>query len=439
MKRILAFILFVALLVAAAVWLADRPGEVTIHWQGWRVDTTVPVLAGVVLALVAVLDFVLRVVRLLVEGPRRLLARRRAKRTRLGYQALSDGLAAVASGDTRRAGKLARRADKLLQDRTLTGLLTAQAAELSGDQREARGRFEDMVNRPETAYLGLKGLLDLSLKAGDRAAALDYARRAWALNPGAEGLADTLFDLQARTGQWAEAELTLAQARKSGAITGWRQLHLQALSLLERAHAAEAAGDAAEGSKLALKAHQTDPGMVPAAATAARLLHRQGKERKAAAVIETTFTVAPHPDLVAAWIALAPAETPLQRVKRMERLVKANRDAAEGHLALAEAALAARLWGQARTHLEAAQSSGRAYALLARVEREERQDEAAAQSWEAKAASTAPQPVWQCQSCGTIAAQWSACCPECGTVDGLAWKVPNGAGTAVARSEVAHR
>lgn len=426
LRRLFLFLAVTALVVAAAVWLADRPGAVTMHWQGWRVDTSVPVLAVVLLLVLGVAAAALRLVRWVVSAPARLLAARQARQMRDGYRALSDGLAAVAVGDRQAAGKLARRADRLLADHSLTGLLTARAAELAGDAGEAERRLQAMVARPETAFLGLSGLTTLALQQGDRAAALDTARRAWANYPGAaDGLAATLFDLQAGAGQWAEAELTLFEAKKRGALGGADLLHRRALALTERAAAAGRDGDAAAAARLALEAHRADPMFVPAAVAAAGLLHRIGRARKAAAVIKSAWRCAPHPALVEAWIGLAPAETPLARVKRLERLVRANPDAADGHVALARAALAARLWGLARTHLDSAVTlhpGAAAFTLLARLERDERHDEPAAASWTAKAEAAPPDPAWRCGACSAVAAAWSVACPACGAIDTVTWR-----------------
>ncbi|CAA7616387.1 heme biosynthesis protein HemY [Magnetospirillum sp. UT-4] len=426
-RRLLGFVLVLAVLVAAAVWLADRPGAVTIHWLGWRVDTSVPVLIAAILAAVLAVAGVLKAVRAVLAAPGRLLAARRGRRTRDGYRALSDGLAAVAAGDRKAARKLSHRADRLLADQSLTGLLAAQAAELSGDVAEAERRFGAMTARQETAFLGLKGSMELALKRGDRDQALDFARRAWALGQPADGLAATLFQLQARAGQWAEAEATLDEAKKRDCLSGADLLHYRALALHERSVLAEAEGRADEALAAAVKAHQADPMLVAAAVRAARLLHRAGKERKAAQAIITTWQAAPHPALVEAMVALAPAETPLQRVKRIDRLVKANPDAVDGHVALAEAALAARLWGQARTHLALAvekRPTAGTYVLLARLEREEGRDEAAAQAWLGHVAGAPPEPAWLCSACGKGTDGWAVSCPHCHALDSLDWRQP---------------
>lgn len=424
MRRLLAFLLVTALAVAGAVWLADRPGEVVIRWQGWRIDTSVPMLLATLVVLMAVVTLVGRLGRLVFGAPGRILAARRAKRTRRGYVALSDGLAAVATGDSRQAAKLARRADKLLQDTAVTGLLTLQAAQMSGDAESLRTRRQAMTERPETAFLGFKGLMEQALKDGERAQARDHAARAFALQPAAEGLAATLFALQLEAGHWAEAELTLSSARRHSALAGAALDRCRALVLFARAQAAETAGDAEAALSLAVEARDRDPGFGPAVALAARLYGRKGKTRKAESLILSAFRVAPHPDLVTLWRDLVPAAAPLERVKRLARLVEANPNAPDGHLALAEAALAAKLWGQARTHLETALAQRptlRLLTLLARLERDERKDEAAARAWMAKAGEAGPEPTWHCAACGHAAADYSVSCPACHAAGRLEW------------------
>src|SRR3546814_2760390 len=64
-------------------------------------------------------------------------------------------------------------------------LLSAQAAQLNGDETAARRYFEAMLEKDDTAFLGIRGLLTQALKAGDDAEALRLARRAHRLRPDA--------------------------------------------------------------------------------------------------------------------------------------------------------------------------------------------------------------------------------------------------------------
>ncbi len=60
----------------------------------------------------------------------------------------------------------------LLAEPPLTLLLSAQAAQLNGDEQAARRYFTAMLDRAETEFLGLRGLVMQALRGGDEAAAL---------------------------------------------------------------------------------------------------------------------------------------------------------------------------------------------------------------------------------------------------------------------------
>ncbi|MBW7851833.1 MAG: heme biosynthesis protein HemY [Rhodospirillales bacterium] len=427
MLRLLIYLVTLAILIAAAVWLADRPGAVAVDWLGWRIETSVPVLLIGLFLVVVLFSAVIRFWRLVVGLPGRLAERRREKRRRQGYLALTDGLAAVAAGDAGRARKNARRADGLLNDPPLTLLLSAQAAQLSGDADAAKNHFARLVERPETEFLGLRGLLTQALRAGDQAAALDYARRAHAVNPDAGWLTATLFDLQARAGLWGEAAQTLRDAAKRHVFPPEDAARKRAIVAYERAGQAQAAGDRREALRQARQAHEADPAFPAAAVRLAELLMAEGKERKAATALADTWRVAPHPDVMAAHLGLSPADDALRRLQRAEKLAAANPDHPESHLAVGEQALRAKLWGQARAHLTAAaeaRPTARVYRLLAEVEEAEGGDAAAVRDWLAKAAAAAPDPIWLCRQCGGVAPRWSSLCPTCHALDGIAWSDP---------------
>ena len=159
MLRATGVFLLLAATMLGVAWFAERPGAVSIVWQGWRLDTSLGVLvAAVILAALAV-AWLYRLWRSLVRAPRDFGRWRRERRRRRGYVALTQGLVAVAGGDPREALKHARRADVLLNEPPLTMLLSAQAAQLAGDESAAERQFNDMLTRPETEFLGLRGLL----------------------------------------------------------------------------------------------------------------------------------------------------------------------------------------------------------------------------------------------------------------------------------------
>src|SRR3978361_1733087 len=99
-------IVFLALLAAAALglsWLADRPGEIVLTWQGLRIETSLLVGLAALLAAFVVLLVVWSLLRFVFRLPALVALTTRARRRARGYAALSRGMIAAAAGDSRYA------------------------------------------------------------------------------------------------------------------------------------------------------------------------------------------------------------------------------------------------------------------------------------------------------------------------------------------------
>lgn len=426
MRGTLWFLFKLAVLVAAAVWVADRPGQVSLDWLGWRIDTTVGVLLAAVLLLVVVTAVLYRLWGLVVGSPRRMRARRGERQRLKGYRALTQGMVAVAAGDAEEAKRQARIAHGLLPEPPLTLLLAAQAAQLSGDETAARRYFTAMLDRPETAFLGLRGLLNQALAKGDTAEALKLATRAHAERPDAGWAAKALLDLELKQGEWISARRTVKAVEKLKAIGGADSRRIEGVTLVEQARLEP---EPVRATALARDAAKLLPEFVPALAIEARALARAGRARDAEKVIEKAWGRGlAHPTLAAAYAAIRPGETALERARRFEKLASTRPDHAESRLALAETAVAAGLWGSARKALEAIEAvmkdapSARLCRLMARLEEGEHGDLARARRWLMAAADAPPDAAWVCGHCGAVAADWSGRCGHCNSFDSLAWK-----------------
>jgi HemY protein len=145
-------------------------------------------------------------------APRAFVRARRARTREKGYRALTQGLVAVAAGDPASAKRFAKKADVLLNEPPLTLLLSAQAAQLGGDEGAAERYFRTMLANPQTAFLGVRGLLMQAVRRGDHGEALLLSRRAQEIQPRTPWVLATRFDLEARAGNWSTAEAVLREA-----------------------------------------------------------------------------------------------------------------------------------------------------------------------------------------------------------------------------------
>jgi HemY protein len=453
-RGLLGLLVFAGL-ITAAIFFADHPGQVEIVWRGWQVETSVGVLAAAAVLAGLAIALLFWLVSLILGSPRAFLRHRRERRRRAGYRALTRGMVAVAAGDSQEAQRCARRADALLADPPLTLLLSAQAAQFGGDETAAKKFFTAMLERPEMEFLGLRGLLNQALRAGDRGTALHLTERAATLRPDTTWAVESLFELEAREGRWDAALETLAQAVKRRIIPRERARHQRGVILYELSLAALAGGEQARGRNLAAQAQALTPDLAAPAAHHARVLLQDHRTGPAAKVIERAWRMIPHPDLAQVYGAIHDGAPPLDRLKRFERLVAQNPDARETHLAVAEAALDAQLWGEARRHLDRALSAPappfiarlpnpasfsvtpapgeksslagptpRLCLMMARLEEAEYGIGPGSREWLDRAVTAMPDPRYVCATCGGESLEWRSLCPHCGSFDALAWRTP---------------
>ncbi len=423
MIRALWWFVGLALAASAAAWLADRPGDVVVDWQGWRVETSVAAAAVAFAALLAAGAVSYRGWLWLRRSPRAVGRARRDRRRRRGETALLGGMTALAAGEGDEALKLGRRARALLGDAPLPLVLSAQAARQAGNALEAARLYKRMLDAPDTEFLGVRGLLAEALRSGDTQAALRHARRARALRPASPWVQNLLFDLQSAAGLWDEARATLEDASRRKVLDKKTGRRRKALTLFAQAGDAEAAGDTETAAALARDAHALAPEFVPAAVLAARHYQAGGHTGKAARVIEASWRKAPHPELAALYLALRPRDDPARRARRIARLDRLNAGHREGHVALAGVLIAVRRWREAHGHLDKAlaeRGERRLFRLMAQVEEGEHGSAAAAE-WLERMPSAPPDDAWACRGCGAPAPAWSPHCGRCGRFDSLAW------------------
>jgi HemY protein len=430
--RWLWFLIKVGVVGVAALWIADRPGRVSFLWLGYRVETSMGVLLAALVILLGIALLLHRLWRLVWRTPRDLARLNQERKRQQGYRALSQGMAAVAAGDAGEAHRQARLANKLLKDPPLILLLAAQTAQLGGDENAARRYFTAMLEKPETSFLGLRGLLMQALKAGDKAEALTLARRAYDERPSTPWAVTTLLDLQLEGGRWNETRPLLQQAVKLKALPEAKAKRIRAVVAAERARVEPIAS----GLDAAREAVKLAPELVPARARLAELLTHAGRTKEATKAIEQGWALMPHPLLAAAYAGLIPGEDALGRYRRFLRLAEIAPRHRESLLAEGECAIATELWSEARKHLELAASlegerpSARLCRLMVRLEESPSGEAGAARRWLIAAAEADPDPAWPCGRCGSLSQTWQADCPHCRAFDSLTWQTPQRAATA---------
>ncbi|MEM8630700.1 MAG: heme biosynthesis HemY N-terminal domain-containing protein [Pseudomonadota bacterium] len=432
--KILLFVTITAALAYGAGILMETDGDIRIVAFGTEI--TVGPLQAVILALIALLIVwvVLKAIGLLfatlawINGDETAISRFwNRRRERRGYEALADGMMALASGEGRLAMAKAAKAETFLRRPELTNLLAAQAAEMAGDTQKAQQVYKRLLTDNRTRFVGVRGIMKQKLSEGDTDTALKLAEKAFALKPRHQETGDILLQLQAGQHDWTGARKTLGTKLKHGALP--RDVHRRRDAVLALSEAEDiiADGRSIESRERAIEANRLSPDLVPGAAMAARSYIAEGKPKNAQRLLKKAWEVSPHPDLAAAFAEIVPNETPAARLKRFQVLTRLKPSDPETKMLLTELNIAAEDFPAARRALgDLAEShpTARTLSLMAAIERGEGADDAVVRGWLAKAVTASRGPQWVCDVCESVHPKWIPVCTTCNSFDTLTWREP---------------
>ncbi len=432
--KIIVFVAAIAALAWGAGFLLESQGGIQVTLMGTEFSFG-PLQSVIAIAvLMFAVWLLLKVFTLLVatwkflNGDETALSRYFDRnRERKGFDALSEGLMALASGEGRVALAKAQKADKYLNKPALTNLLTAQAAELAGDKRKAEETYRKLVEDEATRFVGVRGIMKQKLAEGDTETALKLAEKAFALKPKHAETGDVLLQLQAGKEDWTGARKTLSAKLKNGQLP--RDVHKRRDAVLALSEAKDVFdnGKDIEAREAAIEANRLSPDLIPAAVMAAHGYIDQNKPRYATRLLTKAWSVQPHPDLAAAFAAIAPDEKPAARIKRFAALIKAKPDHPETKMLKAELHIADEDFPAARRalgDLVETDPSARSVTLMAAIERGEGASDTVVKGWLARALTVSRGPQWICENCHNIHSEWAPICGNCKSFDTLAWKTP---------------
>ena len=432
--KILSFVAMVMLISFGAGRLMEAQGGVMIQYAGLELSFGALQAALLVLGLLVSFWLVLKLLGLVVallrfiNGDETALSRYFDRnRERRGFEALSDGLMALASGDGRDAMAKARKADRLLNRPDLTNLIMAQAAVANGDRQTAKATYKKLLKDPKTRFVGTYGLLQQHLQDGDTEVALKLAEHAFALKPRHGETQDVLLKLQAGQEDWRGVRTTLTAKLKHGSLPKDVHKRRDAVFALSQSRDLRAEGKLEEAQIYAVEANRLAPGLVPAALLSAEGRREQKNVKQASRILRAAWQLAPHPDLAAGFAALAPDEASAARLKRFGQFTKGTESHPETKMLMAELYVAMADFDAARQalgDLAKTDPTMRALTILAAIERGDGADDQSVRRLLTQAISAQRDPQWICDNCGHVHHDWEPVCLNCEAIDSIAWKRP---------------
>lgn len=366
---------------AVAYYLRADTGYVLVHYAGWTLETSLLALAGAVVLGVPLLRYGLRVVVGLLRLPAWVLRRSERRRAERARDSFETGLQQLLEGHWQRAEiELVRRAADH-HAAHLNYLAAARAAQRLG-AADRRDHYLDLAARdtPQRAFATGLTQAELQRERGEYALAKATALKLREQDPTHPYPVELLAESHAALGEWTELHGLLVQTEKLNALPAPRRSELLKRALLERMKAAVA--------ELRLETLKQVWQQTPQALrgdAALRLQYAQGLAQlnahaDAAALIVESLGREWDAGLAQLYGQLL-ASDPLGQLASIEQWLGQYGEKPELLITAGRACLANKLWGKARSYLEAVirlQPTPAAYLELARLcEQTQNADEAA--------------------------------------------------------------
>ena len=415
-------IAFISILVAV---LVAQEGNTEIVWLGWKANIPTSLLIGSFIIAISIILWVNNIWKMIINFPYQISKSIKDRKQKKGYQALAYGLVASSAGDVEGAEKYASQAERLLENRDLTEMLSAHAAHLSGNKSAARQYFKRLSSRKTTSFHGHLGLMRLASEELQSDDALYHARKASFLQPRNPKLTSILVKMEARKENFPEAIEALHRARRIGAID-----EKEAQSIGVALHTAmgflniekKQTDEAQKSFSYALRENSN---FIPAVTALSKIYLSQGSNKKALNLLIKTWKSKPHPDIANALKLIWNDTRSSITVSKLIDITDADASS-EARLFIANEALSSGLTGEAEGQLNKITEDEHNvfyYQLKSRIAKNNNNTNEVSLALE-KAFSAPRKNSWNCNNCGLTSERWSSKCMRCNSIGTLNWQTP---------------
>lgn len=434
MWRILFYILLAIAITFGLLYLVEfLPGYFTLDIGSYHVSLSYVMALIIILALIMIAIFADRLIRSILGLSIFSSKSRRANRKYQSYNKLTEGLVAMAAGDSKKALQLAQKAEKMDSKNPLTCLLIAQTSLLNKDVDEAHKKYTELLKDKKTRLMGYRGLYLLAVESGNYDEALVLIKRAYELHPSSLWVFEALFELHISQHQFKEALPLIRPAVKRNHLPVQKGQHLAAVLETEIARLKLKEEEVDQKSALSHleNARKAQKDFIPALSFMVEIFVDQKQDRQAKRMISEIWKINPQASMIPHFEKLNENLKDEAIFKAAKKLYQLNPKHEESRIFFAQMALRFKKFDMAQEQLnhllnDYGTPQQRTYRLLAELEDldETKRNPEQIREYILKMATARFAPAWICDGSMAILENWQAISPA-GKLDGLKWKEPS--------------
>lgn len=434
------FWILIAFLAASLAIVGHFSPALTVSWGQWQMAFN-PSIGF--LALGAGLGAMGLVVKSLFALQGWLMRRNTRQTTRRQQTAngwLLKNLMALSAGDHDQARSSATQFAKAQGQGPLTSLIHVHTCALVGDEPGRIQAVRQLLAHEETQDYAQRLMVRQAFLERDWPRAAKMTAQTLAERPQARWAHQMHIAILAQQADWQGALAAAAMTAHPASGLSWLKKRLrrhQAAPLTPSQHSAllTALGqehlihkrweDALSAFRQATK--ESPNCLVPATIGMAASLLALHKRAAAQKRLRRAWQVAPHPELMGAWLSTHSDSSLISRFQKAEKLAQLTPHAYQAHLCLAGEALNAGLIGVCQKHADWCLENHPTQAvhhIRAKLQQLANNVEESRASLEL--AMHAPvDPAWICNACGHVHSGWAAVCTQCCALGTLTWDSPH--------------
>lgn len=390
-------ILWLVCAVAAifGVWgLMNNPGAVSITWFGYVLETSVAFCIGLIACICLIIYLILFPRRWLRWIKGKLETKKAIKNKELLLQILTN----VVCGDLKANEALIKKFQKIAsKDTDLILLLKALS-------KTDASVYSLLIKNPQTEKAGWQGLIQEHIKRGEIILASEEVEKLLEKNPKKEWILKEAYALYILNEEWNKALNCLETLNKIKAVKAEAYDYQKAVLLVRLNKGTES--------------FRLCPSL-PAAA----ILAAKENPKKAEKIYYLSWEENPSFEVYKAYVKLFAKENTLSQYKHVLKLCEANKNAKINPLVIADAAINAQLWSEAKKELNGYLANHplttNIASKMAQIEIEANHNMKEAQKWMEKMNGLETTSNYVCEKCGHKTDCWQSSCPVCNQFAGL--------------------
>ena len=421
MFKIIIIFLLASILGFLTIWFKKEPGIISIEWNGWLIETSLPILflCSISIFLFCTVLFILS--KRIYILPKTIKYEFIKNKNKNAMISITNAFSAKSMGEIELAKKFSIKA-KRLNNSPLKLMLDMDINKFYDEQDNKI--FNKMLKYPETKLLGIKNLTNFYFKDNNIAKAIETINLIPKSKKTPSWFFYKLLQLNILNNDWKNVFISINHISKYTNISSKEFKILKGHIYFSKAkylYNKNNHKESIENVEIALK---FIPSFTSGIVLKGKLIYDKNP-KEAIEYIKDSWKNYSHPDLARLIYEINSNKNKTYNLKLIKDIIKKRKNNFNNNFLLAKAAIEASSWLTAREalyNIPEKDWTKNIFIMMSIIEKKENGNLKLSDKWFEKAKLANLDFSWGCTACSHIDKEWKIICPKCLNIDSIKWQ-----------------